>query len=170
MKLTTLIRSRFAVIMLIALMLVLALPKPVYAADAPDFYAARELNIDIFGSATTPDLDGYTTGAGVGVTYFLSRNFGAGATITGDWSSEGQTVDNAGAHAIYRIPIQRSAIYLRAGPTWSLRADTWAIDVGPGIEHRLTRNIGFFGEALLNKPLSGGDVAAVGRLGLRLAW
>lgn len=135
-----------------------------------EFYRGGEFQIDLFGSLATPDLDNYQSGAGLGLNYYLSKNIGIGATIAGDWSEHGQVVDSAGGSLLYRIPIERSAITFRGGATWDLRREGWSLELGPGLEHRFTRHIGIFTEALLSKRIDEGDVHAVGRAGIRLAF
>jgi hypothetical protein len=155
-----------AVMMAAATLLVID-DMPVQAAD---HYKAGEFQVDLFGSATTPDLANYETGAGVGLNYYVTKNFGVSATAAGNWSENGRLVDQVGASALYRIPIEKSAIYVRGGAVFNLGRDAWDLELGPGLEHRFTPNVGLFTEALLFKRLDSGENAAVGRAGLRLAF
>jgi len=166
MKLTRLI-------LIAAASLALALPELAPAqnnAKTIELYQANEVNIDLLGSLTTPDLDSYTKGAGVGLSYYLTKNIGIGASIAGDWTDKGQLVDQVGGSLLYRIPIERSAITFRGGATYALDREGWDLELGPGIEHRFSPNIGVFTEALMLKRLDTGDVNAIGRAGIRLAF
>jgi hypothetical protein len=164
----------------LTLALALSTPLKVVAAESSgaaslsvkptEFYRSQEMQIDLFGSAITPDLDNYETGAGVGVNFFLSRNFGLGVTAAGNWSENGRIVDQIGLSGIYRIPIERSALYARGGAVFNLQRRAWDLELGPGIEHRFTPNVGIFTEALLFKRLDDGSQAAVGRAGIRFSF
>jgi hypothetical protein len=158
--------------MIAAAMALLCVPLLALAQEPPPaaFYQAGEFQVDLFGSVVTPDLDNYTTGAGIGVGYYVTRNIGLGAAVTGDWSEQGKLADEIEGTLLYRIPIERSAITFRGGTAWHIEEGRWTLILGPGLEHRFTRNFGIFTEALMAKRLDSGQVNALGRAGIRVAF
>lgn len=133
------------------------------------YYKAGEFNVDLFGAYSTTDFSDERGLLGVGVNLFMTRNWGIGATVNAS-SLNGTFIDEAGGHLIYRIPIGKSALHFRAGAAHRIESETWNLQLGPELEHRLTRNVGGFVGAYIDKSIDLGDVGAVGRAGVRLSW
>ena len=140
---------------------------------APDTecFRAHELQLDIFGQYSVgegPDRAGtfrdHGWGGGVGVNYFLTRNFGLG--VDAAWldakeanyttrgfplrNSDPTTVHNFSASLIYRFPIDRICLapYIFAGGGFAVDGKQWATaHAGAGIEKRLSSKVGLFTDA-----------------------
>ena len=140
---------------------------------APDTecFRAHELQLDIFGQYSVgegPDRAGtfrdHGWGGGVGMNYFLTRNFGLG--VDAAWldakeavyttrgfpfrSSDPTTVHNFSASLIYRFPIDSVCVapYIFAGGGFAVDGKQWATaHAGAGIEKRLSRKVGLFTDA-----------------------
>lgn len=144
--------------------------------ESEAFYRAGEFQIDLFGSASVAslrsvdDLNDHEAGAGFGVNYFFTRNFGLGyevrgqaRTIKSDWLNEG------GVSAFYRLPIGTIAPYGVAGVGYEilnleLRGNFYA---GAGLEVRLSPRVGVFTEV---RRVWEGPKKYDARAGLRFAW
>ena len=120
-------------------------------------YQANEVNVDLFGSgsigqATLNHLSGARirdngrVGAGVGVSYFFTRNIGVGVdAYAADVNHH--FVDSASANLIVRFPLGDTGFspYVFGGggrqfdPT-----KLWFAQAGAGLEYRFSRNVGLF--------------------------
>lgn len=124
--------------------------------NAPKF-SAQELSLDLFGSYMAGqenigdifDTDirrGGHWGGGVGLNYFLLREFGLGADINMS-NNGGRLVDLVAGNAIVRLPIESLGLapYVIGGggrgidPSWE-----WFAHAGIGLEARFTRTAGVF--------------------------
>jgi hypothetical protein len=149
--------------------------------DRGEFYRAEEMSVDVFGTAA---LGKYTLenasddrvrkdlkfGAGVGLSYFLTRNVGIGADAYSQ-NTSGVFVDSASANLIVRFPLGQSgfapSIFGGGGREFEIK--TWFAQVGAGMEYRFTRNIGTFLDARWVIP-DETKYYGVARLGLRFAF
>lgn len=147
---------------------ILLLTSTAIAADESEFYRDREFQIDSFYKTVTPDFEAESGSAGLGVNAFLTRNIGIGAST--DLSDlNGHLIDNVSLRGIYRVPIDRTALYGYGGATRYLKAEEWAINLGVGAEVRFTQNAGPFVEAGMIKLLKHG-AEATGRVGFRVSF
>jgi len=147
-----------------------------------DFYRAKELSIDAFGSASMgkysiEHISGSRVshdtrlGGGLGVNYFFNRYFGLGADAYLE-DTKGSFIDSTSVNLIARLPIGQSgfAPYAFGGGGYQFdMARVWFGQFGAGMEYRFTRNIGAFIDARLVVPDETGDYG-LARLGLRFAF
>ena len=131
----------------------------VYDPAATPKYTGNELSLDAFASFIAPERrlgDLFDTnirhgkwGGGVGVNYFITREFG----VMGDINiadNGGNFVDQIMGAGVLRIPLDPSGIapYFFAGggratePVWE-----WLAQAGVGLEYRLNPVTGFFADA-----------------------
>jgi hypothetical protein len=147
-----------------------------------DPYHAREFTLDAFGTAslgkyTIDHLSGARVrhdarlGAGLGLTYFVTRNFGFGA----DGYSEnlsGVLVDSASASVIFRFPLGQSGfspyVFGGGGRQFDV-ARVWFAQAGAGLEYRFTSRVSAFFDARLVLPEKT-QYFGVARLGVRCAF
>ncbi len=161
--------------------------KPVLAADTntynqDDRYRAHETSLDLFGTAaigqqTINHITGIRAnrdvalGAGAGMNYFLTRNFGFGAEAYSQNIGH-SFIDNASASLIGRFPLGLSgfAPYVYGGGGYQFDPnELWFAHVGAGIEYRFTRNIGAFVDARYVLT-DGTRNYGLGRAGVRFAF
>lgn len=133
-----------------------------------DSYRASEFSLEGFYTTSTPDFEAETGSAGVGLNYFLTRNFGIGVS-TAVGNLNGPLIDSVSLRGIYRVPIEKTALYGYGGSTRLIKREEWTIDLGIGVEHRFTPNIGPFIEAGMVKLLKH-SAEATGRVGLRVSF
>lgn len=151
------------------LLSVLLLASPLVAADeASSFYRDREFQIDTFYQTVTPDFEAETGSAGLGLNAFVTRNIGVGVS-TDLQNLNGHLIDSVSLRGIYRVPIDRTALYGYGGATRYLKAEEWAINLGVGAEVRFAPNAGPFLEAGMIKLLRHG-AEATGRVGFRVSF
>lgn len=144
---------------------------PLCAAEpeaAVEYYKAGEFQIEGFYQNATSDFEQEAGGTGIGVGYYLTENFGARVQSVIN-NLNGPFVDNVSLHALYRIPIQKSAIYGYAGSTYLIKPEEFSVDLGIGVEHRFKPGWGPFLEAGMIKLIDHG-AEAVGRVGLRVSF
>lgn len=138
------------------------------AAD-DSLYRAGEVSFDLFGTVRTPDFNAESLGYGVGMNYFLTRQIGIG--VESRWERIDAKPD-VGLSGIYRFPIggTGTAPYVFGGGDFDIRREAFGIHVGTGLEHRFTKGFGIFGDARLQKYMTGTDAPseALARLGVRL--
>ena len=110
-------------------------------------FRAGELQLDIFGQYTDGNVHDHAGpirdhgwGGGIGVNYFITRNFGVG--VDAAWLSASQapysgttgrtTIHNFSASLIYRFPIDRicTAPYVFVGGGVAAEGDQWAVGHG----------------------------------------
>lgn len=148
------------------------------------YYGANEFSVDVFGYLRTRDFDNERTGVGLGLNYFYTQNWGIG--IEGSSGDVGGIfVESARLNLIYRIPINRSAVYVFAGagadfcvppipsssPS-SIKEDdgeVFAFCFGTGLEHRFSKHLGMFADVRFEKP-EHRSAQALGRVGLRIPF
>jgi hypothetical protein len=154
-------------------------PEPIPHRDSVDFYYAHELSLDVFGMASlwesnienqsaAPDRQHTQFGAGMGLNYFVTRNFGIGADAYAE-NTTGTFVDSASVNLILRLPLGHSGFAPYAfgggGRLFELD-DVWFGQLGAGLEYRFTRHMGAFLDARWVLP---GETTSYGvaRLGAR---
>lgn len=147
-----------------------------------DLYRCNELSLDAFGTAslgqhTLAHLSGSRVrhntefGAGVGLNYFITRNFGLGADVYSE-NTSGPFLDSASANLILRLPLGQSGfapyIFGGGGQQFDMAKACFG-QAGAGIEYRFTRQMGVFvdARAVLPEKTRGYGLA---RLGLRFAF
>ena len=127
------------------------------AFSKDDRYRAQEVDVDIFasgslGQTTLEHLSGSRIthdgrlGAGVGLGYFFTRNFGVG--VDAYTENVGHSfVDSASANFIARVPLGNSgfAPYAFGGGGYQFDpVALWYGQAGAGLEFRFTRSVGLF--------------------------
>jgi hypothetical protein len=150
--------------------------------DQDDYYRSCELSMDAFGTAS---LGKYTLnhlsnarvrqntrlGAGVGLSYFITRNIGIGAEAYSE-NTTGVFVDSASANLILRLPLSQSgfAPYVFGGGGHQFdRLKVWFGQAGVGMEYRFCPHVGVFVDARGVVP-NETKYYGVARLGLRVAF
>lgn len=128
--------------------------------DAEGPYHANEFVFDGFGSAsfgrdTINNISANRVkndarlGAGIGMSYFITRQFGVGGDAYVENAAH-SFVDSAAASAIYRLPIGTSGfapyIYGGGGHEFDL-TDQWFAHAGGGLEYRFSPTFGVFTDA-----------------------
>lgn len=161
-----------------------------FAADdarktVESYYGANEFSVDVFGQVRTDDFDDERLGAGIGFNYFFTQNWGIGIEGSAE-NTSGVFLEATRANLIYRIPINRSAIYVFAGaganfcvppePESALEqgdadegGDKWGLGIGVGIEHRFHKHFAAFADVRLDKVEDRG-ATALARVGIRLPF
>jgi hypothetical protein len=151
-------------------------------ADVEGPYHANEMVFDGFGSAsfgrdTINNVSANRVkndarlGAGIGMSYFITRNFGFGGDAYVE-NTQHSVVDSASGSAIFRLPLGASGlapyIYGGGGHEFDL-TDQWFAHVGGGLEYRFSSTFGIFTDAryvLTDKTANYGLV----RLGFRTTF
>ena len=151
-------------------------------SDQGDIYRANELSLDGFGTGS----DGSYTidhpsnnrirqntqgGAGAGINYFLTRNFGIGAEGYSE-NTTGVFIDNASGNLILRLPLGQGgfAPYVFGGGGHQFdAAKLWFGQAGAGLEYRFTPHVGIFLDARAVWP-NETKYYGVARAGLRFAF
>ncbi len=122
-----------------------------------DRYQAQEVSVDLFGSGslgqtTLEHLSGSRIkhdgrlGAGAGVNYFFTRNFGVGVDAYTENAGH-SFVDSASANLIVRFPLGDSGVspYVLGGGGHQFDPiDLWYGQAGAGLEYRFTHSVGIF--------------------------
>ena len=154
-----------------------------HMTDSPsDHYRANEFDVDLFGGATVGQTtlehlsrrrirDNGNLGAGVGISYFITRYVGIGADAYTE-STADSIVDSASANVIFRLPLGQSGVapYIFGGggrqfdPT-----ELWLGQFGGGLEYRFNHNVGVFADGRYVMA-DGTSNYGLFRLGLRLAF
>lgn len=166
---------------LLAIISILGLLAIIIRADEPklptppeavaNYYHANEFSLDAFGGLRTSDFNSERSHAGIGVNYFITENIGFGAATS--WEDlNGEFFDNISARAIYRIPIDKNAIYGYVGAQYLFDNDDWAGNLGVGVERRWTRHFGTFLEIGMHKEITGIErpAAATAKIGVRIPF
>jgi len=128
------------------------------ASAALKNFRAHEVQIDAYASSTRADILGAPTyGAGVGVNYFLTRGLGAGLRAT-TYNTQDAAVDDGELRLIFRAPLwDRIAPYAFVTGFHNFDENSWGAGAGGGLEVRLWRAFGVFGEAGLRTTIPGGN-------------
>lgn len=128
-------------------------------ATAESFYTQGELTIDAAGTYSTAKSklnDSFdkgikhgTAGYSFGFQYFPKLNFGFGADAVVRDASHVRDgwLDSVNASLVARLPIGRFAPYALGGFGHDLEFSEWTPHAGAGVEFRVTRKIGLFGDA-----------------------
>lgn len=165
--------------------LILSLCLSVLVASGADDqnYSAKEANLDVFATVQAQNLtDHPDLGAGVGVSYFITRGFGFGVRAV-SYETRHSAIDQVEPRLIVRAPLwDRLAPYGYAAGTYSFERGRWGAGAGGGLEFRFTPRLAVFGEAGLHLE-TGTDVrvakhqtrslgrgSAVGAAGIRFAF
>jgi hypothetical protein len=150
--------------------------------DPGDLYRANELSMDVFGSASLGkySLDHLSTsrirhdtrlGAGLGLTYFFTRNLGIGAEAYSE-DTDGVFIDSASANLTARFPVGDSGfapyVFGGGGQQFDLNKLTFG-QAGGGIEYRFTPRVGAFTDVRMVWPTET-RYFGVARLGVRFAF
>lgn len=150
--------------------------------DSGDLYRANELSLDAFGTASLgkisiEDLSGSRVehdtrlGAGLGLSYFMTRNIGIGAEAYSENTTRA-FVDSASANLMLRLPLGQSGFapyVLGGGGRQFDLAELWFAQLGAGIEYRFTPQIAVFADARWVLPEKT-SYYGVARLGLRFPF
>ena len=128
-----------------------------------------ENEVSLIGFANYTDKTDDYWGGGIGLTYFLTRNVGIGASTT--WTDfKGAFFDNVSGEGYLRLPLGDAPLAIygigSAGYTWEF--NNWFFGAGAGAELRSSKQFGVFSDIqwLFNE---GGDNDGVGvRIGIRL--
>lgn len=150
--------------------------------DACDLYRANELSIDLFGSgsvgkyviknpSTTRIKEDGQLGAGVGLTYFMTRNLGIGAEAYSE-NTTGTFIDSASGNLTLRFPIGQGGLapYVFGGGGYQFdKTKLWFGQAGAGLEYRFTPKVGLFADGRFVWPTET-QYFGVGRLGVRFSF
>lgn len=139
--------------------------------DAPGSkFSSNELLVDIFGLHASRERDhfrGDTFGVGAGVSYFFTRNFGAGAET---YLDEFHLPRHLDFDFIARYPLERISLapYVITGFGRQFADGTqWTGHIGGGVDFRLNRRTGVFTDIRHVFTESSKDVS-LWRFGLRV--
>lgn len=130
------------------------------SSDSADLFNAKETSLDLFGSAsagqqTVNHLTGLKInrdlrlGAGAGLSYFMTRNFGFGADAYSENIGH-SFIDSVSMNLIGRLPLGHSGFAPYAYGGFGHQFDpngVWFGQAGAGIEYRFTRKVGTFVDA-----------------------
>lgn len=164
-------------------LLALALPLAVLGAEEPVNYYKPGVSFDLFGSARTYDLNDARGGVGLGANWYFANNLGFGIEALTENTAE-SFVDFAQINALWRITSGRAALNITGGAGWSFDPpgktttkgvttepdDELFVSVGVGPEYAFSRAFHVFAEGRAVKPVEGGDIHALFRAGIRLAF
>lgn len=137
-----------------------------------DDFKDHELSMDIFGIYATrnrKNFHGDTVGAGVGVNYFLTRNWGLGAETYMDDFDFPNHLDFNGFFR-YPLPSLSLAPYVLGGFGRQFRdVSQWTTHIGIGVDFRLNTQTGIFLDVREVFPDTSRDLT-LWRLGLRISF
>ena len=173
--------------MLIGGTILMLAARPAFSAhgmngNTTEKYGAKEATLDLFGSGsvgqhTLNHINDETLkhdlrlGAGAGLNYFFTRNFGLGGEAYSENTGH-SVVDNASLSLIGRLPLGQSgfAPYVYGGGGHQFDPiELNYLHAGGGLEYRFTRRLGLFVDARYvftdETPNYG-----LGRVGLRLGF
>lgn len=151
-------------------------------SECCDLYRASELSVDVFGSGSLGkySVDHLSTarirhntrlGAGLGLTYFITRNIGLGAEAYSE-DTDGLFVDSASANVTLLLPVGQSGfapyVFGGGGQQFDLNRLSFG-QAGAGIEYRFTPRVGIFTDARMVWPTET-QYFGVARLGVRFAF
>lgn len=136
-------------------------------AQAEGLFNSKELSLMGFGTYADRQEDSW--GGGVGLSYFVTRHIGLGAST--HWENvTGSFIDNLSGDAYFRIPLGDLPVapYAvgSAGYNWEL--DHWLFGVGGGAEARLNETVGIFGDVQYVFKEGGDKDGVLVRFGFRL--
>ncbi len=162
--------------------LILAAATAIAGDSGDELYRSNELSFDVFGTGsigkyTIDHLSGSRIrhngrlGAGAGVSYYITRNFGVGV----DGYSEnlsGSLVDSASANLLLRFPLGESGLapYALGGGGYQFdQARTGFVQAGGGVEYRFNSNVGLFTDIRMVVP-GRTKYFGLARLGMRFPF
>ena len=134
--------------------------KKVVVAPQQDLFRAGEFQVDVAAVGAAGKVNGQTLGAfggNLGLTYFFTKYFGigiddslSGQVGTGSTKVNG-ALDNLQGQLIGRLPIESLHLapyaMVGGGATWANAGSQGNGNVGAGIEYRINRSIGLFGDS-----------------------
>jgi len=133
-------------------------PQPAPASNS--LFKAKELTIDLYGNYSVAEPRGIThlfdtnarhgkLGAGLGATYWMTRNLGAGleVTIPDVANANGFLFEQVSWSFNARVPLGHVAPYALAGVGRNFESSLWNAHAGIGLEWRLASGAGFFADA-----------------------
>lgn len=152
------------------------------APSKKDRYQANEFNVDLFasgsvGQTTLENISGENIkhdgrlGAGAGLSYFFTRNFGVGVDAYTENAGH-SFVDSASANLLLRFPLGKSGFapyVLGGGGRQFDPIELWYGQAGAGIEYRFTHRAGLFADGRYVFT-DGTPNYGLFRLGVRLAF
>ena len=147
-----------------------------------DLFRSNELSVDFFGTGsigeqTIDNISGTRVrengrlGAGAGINFFFTRNFGLGADAYSE-NTDHSFVDSASVNFIARMPLGGSGFspYIFGGATRQFdNVLQWGGDGGGGFEFRFAHNWALFVDARYVLP-DRTDNYGVGRGGVRISF
>ena len=120
-----------------------------YDRESPTLYNANEFSLDLFGTYADRDKFGSKGdfwGGGLGVNYFLTRYIGIGAD---SYLEEWRWPYRVNGSLILRLPIDKLGLapYAFGGGGREFKyAPQWTGHAGGGLELRINRHTGIFGD------------------------
>jgi hypothetical protein len=127
--------------------------------EARPLFSAQEVSLDLFGSYIAgednideifkTDISDGLWGGGVGLNYFMTREFGLGVDANA-FEGGGKFIDQVMASAILRLPIESIGLapYAFGGAGGGSEPDwEWLAHAGVGLEFRLNPGTAIFGDA-----------------------
>ncbi|HTS18597.1 MAG TPA: hypothetical protein VMP11_13570 [Verrucomicrobiae bacterium] len=118
---------------------------------AEDLFPGNQLNLDLFGTYASRDRFGMSTshgGGGAGIDYFFTRYVGIGAdSYVEEWKAPYRVNGSAILRLPLPEPLSRLAIYgLGGGGREFKYVPQYTWHGGGGVEWKLSRNVGVFGD------------------------
>ena len=137
-------------------------------ADEEGVFNARERAFSLFGSYV--DKPGDYGGMGVGVTYYITRQFGIGA-VTHVEDVGGTFIDNVAGEGYFRFPLKSTPIapYVTAAIGRSFETHEMFYSAGGGVEWQWMPRFRAFGDLSWQINDDSRDGLAL-RLGVRLGF
>lgn len=146
------------------------------------YYREKEVSIDLFGSGslTQDDLeniginrieDNGRLGAGIGVNYFHTINFGIGMDAISENTGH-SLFDSASINLLGRLPLGEHGLapYALAGIGYQFEGQANKfLQAGAGLEYRFNAKFGVFADGRYIIT-DGTDNHALGRLGIRICF
>ena len=152
----------------IALLITLVSLTAVRAADDGDLYNEREWALSVFGGWVNKDDS--TFAPGVGLSYFLTKHLGVGATTHWD-NYDGTFFDNISGEGYFRWPLNRLPLapYGVAAIGYSFETEERFETLGVGAEWRFNEKWGVYSDVRWQFNHDTDDGVAI-RVGLRLVF
>ena len=146
-------------------------------AAEPTHFLAGEWNLDLYSVGTLANesrsKDDLVFGGGIGANYWITRGFGLG--VVGETDNlfsgfEHSVFDRALGRVLVRAPLwDRIAPYGYAEGGYQFERNRWVAGTGGGLDFRLAKGWGLFGEAGLQVDPDGHG-SMKGKLGVRLCF
>lgn len=151
----------------------LAAEPPALEKPNPGHFLAGEWNLDLYGTGTIANesrsADDLSFGGGLGANYWITRGLGFGLVGEAD-GFQHSVFDRSLGRVLVRAPLwDRIAPYGYAEGGYDFERQNAIAGAGGGLEFRLTKGWGLFGEAGLG--ITGeGQGSMKGKVGVRLIW